>query len=135
MEVLFLLFIFFFFPERTCILDSFQVNGNGTDMLTGKRPLLQETKVDKSRIFCIRQDSFYWELWAQTVKSPPAVQETWIPSLVRKIPGRGHAKPLQYSCLENSHGQRSLVGCGVVRPWSWKVLDSNEQLCIAKFLR
>ena len=94
MEVLFLLFIFFFFPERTCILDSFQVNGNGTDMLTGKRPLLQETKVDKSRIFCIRQDSFYWELWAQTVKSPPAVQETWIPSLVRKIPGRGHAKPL-----------------------------------------
>ena len=25
-------------------------------------------------------------------------------------PGRGHGIPLQYSCLENPHGQRSLVG-------------------------
>ena len=24
-------------------------------------------------------------------------------------PGEGHGNPLQYSCLENSHGQRSLV--------------------------
>ena len=29
---------------------------------------------------------------------------------VGKIPGRGHGSPLQYSCLENPHGQRSLVG-------------------------
>ena len=37
-----------------------------------------------------------------------------IPGLVRS-PGGGHGNPLQYSCLENSHGQRSLVGsspCG-----------------------
>ena len=26
-------------------------------------------------------------------------------------PGGGHGSPLQYSCLENPHGQRSLVGC------------------------
>ena len=58
-------------------MDSFQVNGNGTDLLTGKKKkLLQETKVDKSCISGIGQDSFYWELLAQTVKSPPAVQET-----------------------------------------------------------
>ena len=25
-----------------------------------------------------------------------------------KCPGGGHGKPLQYSCLENPHGQRSL---------------------------
>ena len=25
--------------------------------------------------------------------------------------GRGHGNPPQYSCLENPHGQRSLVGC------------------------
>ena len=25
-------------------------------------------------------------------------------------PGGGHCNPLQYSCLENPHGQRSLVG-------------------------
>ena len=26
-------------------------------------------------------------------------------------PGGGHGNPLLYSCLENPHGQRSLVGC------------------------
>ena len=25
-------------------------------------------------------------------------------------PGGGHGNPLQYSCLENPHGQRSLAG-------------------------
>ena len=32
-----------------------------------------------------------------------------IPGLGR-CPGGGHGNPLQYSCLENSHGQWSLVG-------------------------
>ena len=27
-----------------------------------------------------------------------------------RSPGAGKGNPLQYSCLENSHGQRSLVG-------------------------
>ena len=27
-----------------------------------------------------------------------------------RSPGGGHCKPLQYSCLENPHGQRSLAG-------------------------
>ena len=27
-----------------------------------------------------------------------------------RSPGGGHGKPLQYSCLENRHGQKSLVG-------------------------
>ena len=31
-----------------------------------------------------------------------------IPGLGRS-PGGGHGDPLQYSCLENPHGQRSLV--------------------------
>ena len=29
-----------------------------------------------------------------------------------RSPGRGHGKPLQYSCLANPHGQRSLAGYG-----------------------
>ena len=33
-----------------------------------------------------------------------------IPGLGR-FPGGGHGNPLQYSYLENPHGQRSLVGC------------------------
>ena len=32
-----------------------------------------------------------------------------IPGLGRS-PGGGHGSPLKYSCLENPHGQRSLVG-------------------------
>ena len=32
-----------------------------------------------------------------------------IPGLGRS-PGGGHGNPLQYSCLENPYGQRSLVG-------------------------
>ena len=32
-----------------------------------------------------------------------------IPGLGR-FPGEGYGNPLQYSCLENSHGQRSLAG-------------------------
>ena len=36
-----------------------------------------------------------------------------IPRLGRN-PGEGNGNPLQYSCLENPHGQRSLAGYS---PW------------------
>ena len=45
-----------------------------------------------------------------------------IPGLGRS-PGVGNGNPLQYSCLENLHGQRSLVGD---RPWSHKESDTTE---------
>ena len=45
-----------------------------------------------------------------------------IPGLGR-CPGGGHGNPLQYSCLENPHGQRSLVSYG---PWVCKELDMTE---------
>ena len=46
------------------------------------------------------------------VNNPPAnaVDAVLIPELGRS-PGGGHGNPLQYSCLDNPHGQRSLVGC------------------------
>ena len=47
-----------------------------------------------------------------------------IPGLGRS-PGGGHGDPLQYSCLENTHGQRSLVG---YIPWGLKESDPTEQL-------
>ena len=42
-------------------------------------------------------------LVAQMVKNPPAVQETWVQSLVWEdpFPREGHSYPFQYSCLEN----------------------------------
>ena len=50
-----------------------------------------------------------------------------IPGLGR-CPGGGHGNPLQYSCLENPHGQRSLVGYS---PWGRKKSDTTEQLSTA----
>ena len=47
-----------------------------------------------------------------------------IPGLGRS-PGGGHGNPLQYSCLENPHGQGSLVGYG---PWGCTESDMTEQL-------
>ena len=48
-----------------------------------------------------------------------------IPGLGRS-PGGGHGNPLQCSCLENPHGQRSLADYS---PWGCKVLGTTEQLC------
>ena len=53
-----------------------------------------------------------------------------IPVLGRS-PGGGHGNPLQYSCLENPHGQRSLAGCS---PWRPKESDTTERLCTAPSL-
>ena len=50
-----------------------------------------------------------------------------IPGLGRS-PGGGHGSPLQYSCLENPHGQRSLAGNS---PRGHIELDTTEQLSIA----
>ena len=47
-----------------------------------------------------------------------------IPGLGR-FPGGGHGNPLQYSCLENPHGQRSLVGYS---PCGCKESDVTERL-------
>ena len=41
-----------------------------------------------------------------------------------RSPEEGNGNPLQYFCLKNPHGQRSLVGYS---PWSHKQLDTTEQ--------
>ena len=51
-----------------------------------------------------------------------------IPGLGRSL-GGGHGNPLQCSCLENPHGQRSLVGCS---PCGHKESDMTEQLSTAQ---
>ena len=46
-----------------------------------------------------------------------------------RFPGGGHGNPLQYSCLENPHGWRSLAGYS---PWGLKELDTIEELNAAQ---
>ena len=51
-----------------------------------------------------------------------------IPGLGRS-PGEGMGYPLQYSCLENPHGQKNLA---CYSPWGCKELDMTERLSIAQ---
>ena len=44
---------------------------------------------------------------------------------LRKIPAEGNDNPLQCSCLENPHGQRSLMGYS---PWGHRESDTTELL-------
>ena len=46
-----------------------------------------------------------------------------------RSPGGGHGNPLQYSYLENLHGQRTLVGYS---SWGYKESDMTEQLSTAQ---
>ena len=64
---------------------------------------------------------------AVVVRNPPAnagyVRDAGsIPGSGRS-PGRGHGNPLQYSCLENPHGQRNLADYS---PWGRKESDTTE---------
>ena len=56
---------------------------------------------------------------AQQVKNPPAmqeIQETWVQSLDQEDPlEKENGNPLQYSCLEKSHGQKRLVVQGIAK--------------------
>ena len=64
---------------------------------------------------------------APVVKNPPAsagdVRDSGSILELGRSPAGGHGNPLQYSCLENPHGQRSLAGYS---PWDRKELDTTE---------
>ena len=71
---------------------------------------------------------------AQMIKNLSAMRVTWVWHLDwEDSPGGGHGNPLQYSCLENPHGQRSLEGYST---WCNKELDTAEWLSmISDFLK
>ena len=45
-----------------------------------------------------------------------------------RSPGGEHGSPLQYSCLKNPHGHRSLAGYS---PWGLKESDTTKRLSTA----
>ena len=67
------------------------------------------------------------------VKNPPAdagdIRDVGsVPGLGRSPEG-GRRNPLQYSCLENPHGQRSLAGYtvhGVIKSWTQLTLSLHS---------
>ena len=68
------------------------------------------------------------------VKNPPAMQEPWetqVDPWVGKIPWK-RKWPLQYSCLKNPRGQRSLASYS---PWGCKGSGMTEQLSLSMCLK
>ena len=64
--------------------------------------------------------------WASLVAQlvEPACSEAWVQSLGwEDLLEEGMTTHLQYSCLDNPHGQRNLVGYS---PWGHKGLDKTE---------
>ena len=60
---------------------------------------------------------------AQTVKNPSAMRNTWVQSLDWEDPLEKGMAAHSSSCLENCHGQGSLVGYS---PWGRKESDTTE---------
>ena len=74
-------------------------------------------------------------LIAQLVKNPPAVQETWFDSWVRKIPWRRDRLPtplfLGFPC--GSAGKDSTRSVGDLETWVWKNPWRRERLTTTAF--
>ena len=66
--------------------------------------------------------ALFSSLVVQLIKNLPAMQETWVRSLGWEDPLE-KGNPLQYSGLENPHGQRSLAD---YIPWGCKESDTTE---------
>ena len=64
-----------------------------------------------------------WSLMAQTVKNWPAMRDTSVGSLVRKIPWRREWLSTPVFLPRESHGQRSLAGYS---PWAHKESGRTE---------
>ena len=76
-------------------------------------------------------DITWSSLVAQTVKNPPAMQETWVPSLGWEDPlDKGMATTPVFWPGE-FHGQRSLAAYS---PWGHKESDTTERLTLSHFL-
>ena len=58
-------------------------------------------------------------------KNPPAnAGDAGLIPVLGRSPGEGNDNPLQYSCLENPHGQRSLEGYSL---WGRKESDTTKR--------
>ena len=73
--------------------------------------------------FCLQTSCFLWSSFlfyntllniTKSIKYDPTIRN-----------GERNGNPLQYSCLENPHGQRSLAG---FNPWSYKESDMTVWL-------
>ena len=120
----------------TIVLYIYQMRASLVAQLVKNPPAMQETPVwFLGQEVPWRRNSYPLQYsWAslvvQTVKESACNMGDLgsIPGLGRS-PGGGHGNSLQYSCLENPQGQRSLEGCS---PWGGKESDSVQWLSLAQ---
>ena len=100
-----------------------------------------DLKSAKSRISKLMEWGVHFSKWYHITKGFPGGSDGkefasnlgdlgLIPESGRSA-GGGHGNPLQYSCLENPHGQRSLV---CYNPWGHKESDTTELLSTAQHI-
>ena len=79
--------------------------------------------------------SFYYEVaslwWLSCKEFACSAGDTGSTHGLGRSPGEGNGNPLQYFCLENPHGPKSLVGCS---PWGQTESDTTEWLSTALFI-
>ena len=81
-------------------------------------------------VICLPR-AFWKDLAAQLVRTLPAAQETWVPSLDQEDPlEKGMANTPVFLPGE-SHGQRSLAGYS---PWGCRESDTAERLTLTHSL-
>ena len=73
---------------------------------------------------CIRNIGLSW--WLKGKESACNAGDLGLIPEWGRSPGKGHGSPLQYSCLENPHGQRTLGSY----PRGCKESDTTERLSI-----
>ena len=73
-------------------------------------------------VICLPR-AFWRDLAAQLVKTLPAAQETWVPSLDQEDPLEKGMANTPVFLPGQSHGQRSLVGYNL---WGCKEMDTTE---------
>ena len=119
------LFIFYLFIAYRCIGDEHVVLDSSAHQ--GDSVMHIHGSILYQILFPFRLSSIIWNSasLAQTVKKLPAMQETWVRSLVWEDPLEKERPPTPVFLLGESHGQRSLIGYS---PWGRKELDVTEQL-------
>ena len=78
---------------------------------------------ERASLFILNPSLLSWHQWQRPPADVGDIRDVGLTPGLGRSPGGGHGNPLQYSCLENLQGQRSLVGYVVHR-----VTESQTQL-------
>ena len=111
---IFYFILFYFLTLQYCIGFAIYQNESATDILVFPilNPPPSSLPIPSLRAQCYMP--IIASQVAPVVKNPPAnagdIRDMGSVSGLGRYPGGGHGNPLQSSCLENPHGQRSLGG-------------------------